>query len=130
MAAKVHEALERHERIRAVIRDKSPDVDRALALLREHGLFDPKLELGVPTKVEPGALAAEVDDAMGVQAAPLGQLLESEAFKGKWDDMLKAGGDEAQRLFAPMVERAVKKARSGPYGGQPDGKQADEKQGP
>ena len=53
---------------------------------------------------------------MGIQEVPLGKLLEAnEAFQGKWNDMLEAGGEDIKKLFAPMVERAAKRARDGPY---------------
>ena len=87
-------------------------------------MLDPKLDLGAAAQSEPAAPPPAGDDAIGIQEAPLGQLLESdEVFKGKWADMLEAGGDEVKRIFAPMVERAVKRARAGPYGGPPDIKQ-------
>ena len=54
---------------------------------------------------------------MGVHTESLGKMLETnEAFQGKWDAMLEAGGDEARQLFAPILERAKKRARPAPYG--------------
>ena len=62
---------------------------------------------------------------MGEQAVSFAKKLETdEAFKGKWEDMLAAGGDDVQQIFAPMAERAAKKARAGPYGEKPAEKQS------
>ena len=53
---------------------------------------------------------------MEVQAESLGNMLDRNAeFKGKWDAMLDAGGDEARQWFAPIMERAKKRARATPY---------------
>ena len=86
-------------------------VDQALAALREHGVLSPEQ----CTKKETEAPDAP-DADMEVQAESLGNMLDRNAeFKGKWDAMLDAGGDEARQWFAPILERATKRARAAPY---------------
>ena len=112
LAANVRSALERHGKIRSGLQVNNPAVEQALAALREHGVLSPEQ----CTKEEPESQHAEADDAMGVHAESLGKMLDGNAeFQGKWDAMLAAGGDEARQWFAPILERAQKRARAAPY---------------
>ena len=43
-------------------------------------------------------------------------LEDNTAFKEKWQQMLDEGGDDSKKFFAPLGERAAKRARAAPYG--------------
>ena len=89
-------------------------MDKALEVLREHGILSPDPD--PQTQEGPESRLAGEDDAMGVHAESLGKMLDANAeLQGKWDAMLDAGGDEARRLFAPILEKAAKRARKPPY---------------
>ena len=78
------DALERHDKLRQLLRGRDPDVERAFDVLRGKGLLDPAVELS-PEPEKASTPSPAGDDAMGIKEEPVRKLLEdNEAFKEKW----------------------------------------------